>query len=179
MALFGNLSAVRLGLRLPSIFRRRRSFVLGFVLGASPARAPRSGAGGTPPPQRILRSCWAGEGIWACQKGQIGQKMVRFGQLVAVRSRQDELIERRAEEHKGMRLFAAMAIETSHLWWCGYPPPPPTPPPPPPSLGGFGQLGAARSRQAPRRAERGACSGIETAVFGVQCMRCMSFRCTP
>jgi hypothetical protein len=110
MALFGNLSAVRLGLRLPSIFRRRRSFVLGFVLGASPARAPRSGAGGTPPPQRILRSCWAGEGIWACQKGQIGQKMVRFGQLVAVRSRQDELIERRAEEHKGMRLFAAMAI---------------------------------------------------------------------
>jgi hypothetical protein len=74
------LSAVRLGLQLPCIFR----LLFGLRAGrSSPARAPRSGAGRgaggeTPPPQRFLRSCWAGEGPWACQKGQIGQKMVRF-----------------------------------------------------------------------------------------------------
>jgi hypothetical protein len=83
--------------------RRRRSFFLGFGLGvAQPWRraAAQGGAqgGGTPPPQRFLRSCWAGEGLWACQKGQMGQKTVRFGQLGAARSRQDELIERRPEE---------------------------------------------------------------------------------
>jgi hypothetical protein len=64
---------------------------------AQPGRraAARGGAqgGGTPPPQRILRSYWAGEGLWACQKGQIGQKMVRFGQLGAARSRQGASIE--------------------------------------------------------------------------------------
>jgi hypothetical protein len=32
-----------------------------------------------------LRSCWAREGLWACQKGQMGQKLVRFGQLEAQR----------------------------------------------------------------------------------------------
>jgi hypothetical protein len=76
------LSAVRLGLRLPSIFRRRRSF----PAGRSPA-VRRGGAqgGGTTPPQRILRSCWAGEGLWAYQEGQMSQKMVRFAQLGAAR----------------------------------------------------------------------------------------------
>jgi hypothetical protein len=75
--------------------------------GRSPAWAPRSGAGGragggTPPPQRFLRSYWVGEGLWACQKGQIGQKLVRFGQLGAARSLQDELIERRPENRGPM-----------------------------------------------------------------------------
>jgi hypothetical protein len=75
------LSAVRLGLWLPSIFRRRRSF----SAGRSPAgrRAAAQGGtqgGGTTPPQRILRSCWAGEGLWAYQEGQMGKKMPRFGQ---------------------------------------------------------------------------------------------------
>jgi hypothetical protein len=59
------------GLRFPSIFRRRRS---------SPA-------------QRILRSCWAGEGLWAYQEGQMGQKMGCFEALRGTRSRQDESIE--------------------------------------------------------------------------------------
>jgi hypothetical protein len=85
----------------------------GLRAGRSPARAPRSGAGGsagggTPPPQRCLRSCWAGEGLWACQKGQIGQNMVRFGQLGAARSRQDELIERRPEEQGTFFLCASI-----------------------------------------------------------------------
>jgi hypothetical protein len=91
----GILSAVRLGLRLPSIFRRRRSSFFGLWAGRSPPRAPRSGAGGgagggTPPPQRFLRSCWAGEGLWACQEGQMGQKMGCFAGLSGTRSRQDE-----------------------------------------------------------------------------------------
>jgi hypothetical protein len=61
------------------------------------ALAGGGAGGGTPPPQRILRSCWAGEGLWAYQEeGQIDQKMVRFGQLGAARSRQDELIADRA-----------------------------------------------------------------------------------
>ena len=42
----GIFSAVRLGLQLLSIFRRRRSFFGGLRAGRSPARAPRSGAGG-------------------------------------------------------------------------------------------------------------------------------------
>jgi hypothetical protein len=42
---------VRLGLRLPSISAsRRRSFYFGLRAGRSPARAPRSGAGGAPAP---------------------------------------------------------------------------------------------------------------------------------
>jgi hypothetical protein len=95
---YGNLT------RLPYEGMRLNPPSWGFWAGRSPARAPRSGAGaraqggGAPPPQRILRSCWAGEGLWACQKGQIGQKMVRFGLLGAARSRQDELIERRPGE---------------------------------------------------------------------------------
>jgi hypothetical protein len=71
---------------------------LGFALGtAQPGRraAGRGGAGGgTPPLQQILRSCWAGKGLWACQKGQIGQRMVIFGQLGAATSRQDERADR-------------------------------------------------------------------------------------
>jgi hypothetical protein len=54
---------------------------------------PGAAGGGTTPPQRILRSCWAGEGLWAYQEGQIGKKMVRFGALRGTRSRQDESIE--------------------------------------------------------------------------------------
>jgi hypothetical protein len=58
------------------------------------AAAQGGGAGvGTPPPQRILRSCWAGEGLWAYQEGQMGQKMVRFAELCGTRSRQDAPIE--------------------------------------------------------------------------------------
>jgi hypothetical protein len=88
----------------------------GLWAGRSPARAPRSGAGGgTPPPQRILPSCWAGEGLWACQKGQIGQKMVRFGQLGAARSRQDELIERRPKEQQGTQ-----DAHKKQMRGCGY-----------------------------------------------------------
>ena len=44
-------------------------------------------------PRKFRRSCWAGEGIWAYQEGQMGQKMVCFGQLRPTRSRQDESIE--------------------------------------------------------------------------------------
>jgi hypothetical protein len=53
----------------------------------APSRARR----GTP--RKFLRSCWAGEGLWAYQEGQMGQKMVCFGQLRPTRSRQDESIE--------------------------------------------------------------------------------------
>jgi hypothetical protein len=35
----------------------------------------------------------AGEGLWGYQEGQMGQKLVRFAQLGAARSRQDESIE--------------------------------------------------------------------------------------
>jgi hypothetical protein len=59
----------------------------------SPAPVPRCGEGGgrrggcvswgleTAPPQSFLRSCWVGEGPWAYQEGQMGQKMVCFGGL--------------------------------------------------------------------------------------------------
>jgi hypothetical protein len=47
----------------------------------------RSGAGGG---ERFLRSCWAGEGLWTCQEGQMGQKMVCFAGLSGTRSRQGE-----------------------------------------------------------------------------------------
>jgi hypothetical protein len=81
---------VRLGLQLPSVFRRRRAETfLGLRAGhSSPAQVPRSGAGGGGgAPQRCLRSCWAGEGEghWAYQEGQMGQTLVRFGQLEAQR----------------------------------------------------------------------------------------------
>jgi hypothetical protein len=62
----GCLSAVRLGLRLPSIFRRRRSFSAGRSPAARRVAAQRGAqGGGTTPPQRFLRSLWAGEGLWA------------------------------------------------------------------------------------------------------------------
>ena len=48
------------------------------------AAVPRRGT-----PRKFRRSCWAGEGLWACQEGQMGQKMVRFGGLRGTRSRQD------------------------------------------------------------------------------------------
>ena len=44
-------------------------------------------------PRKFWRSCWAGEGIWAYQEGQMGRKMVRFAALSGTRSRQDESIE--------------------------------------------------------------------------------------
>jgi hypothetical protein len=46
---------------VPSFFGLRSGFGLGWlgVAGRSPVRAP--------PPQRFLRSCGAGESIWACQ----------------------------------------------------------------------------------------------------------------
>jgi hypothetical protein len=43
-------------------------------------------------PRKILRSCWAGEGLSrrpGCQEGQMGRKLVRFGSLRPMRSRQD------------------------------------------------------------------------------------------
>jgi hypothetical protein len=63
-----------------------------------------------------LRSCWAGEGLWAYQEGQIGQKWVRFGQLGlgAARSRQDEPIERRPKEQE------TQDAHENHLRGCGY-----------------------------------------------------------
>jgi hypothetical protein len=107
------LSAVRPGLRLPSIFRRRRSFPAGH----SPAVGGGGGGGGglPPPPQRILRSCWAGEGLWAYQEGQMGQKIVRFGQaLGAARSRQDESIE--VGEVGSKR--PSLGCNGVHVVWC-------------------------------------------------------------
>ena len=44
-------------------------------------------------PRKFWRSYWAGEGLWAYQEGQMGQKMVCFGSLRLTRSRQDESIE--------------------------------------------------------------------------------------
>jgi hypothetical protein len=42
-------------------------------------------------PQHASRiTSWAGEGLLAYQEGQMGQKLVRFGQLGPTRSRQDE-----------------------------------------------------------------------------------------
>jgi hypothetical protein len=81
--------------RLPYEVMRLNPPSWGFWAGRSPARAPRSGAGGgagggTPPPQRFLRSCWAGEGLWAHQEGKMGQKWVCFGLLRPARFRQDE-----------------------------------------------------------------------------------------
>jgi hypothetical protein len=80
----GILSAVCLGLLLPSIFRGAFFFGLPGRLGiAQPGRraAAQGGAqgGGRPHPS---------------QKGQMAQKNVRFGQLGAARFRRDELIER-------------------------------------------------------------------------------------
>jgi hypothetical protein len=73
-----------------------------FGLGFAWARRRRGGGqgGGRPRPSKICAVAGRerASGPWACQKGQIGQNMVRFGQLGAARSRQDELIERRPEE---------------------------------------------------------------------------------
>jgi hypothetical protein len=44
-------------------------------------------------PRKFLRSCWAGEGLWACQEGQMGRKLVRFGSPRPTRSRQGASIE--------------------------------------------------------------------------------------
>jgi hypothetical protein len=81
---FRVLSAVRLGLRLPSIFRRRRSFSA------------------------------AGEGLWAYQEGQMGQKMGCFGQLRPTRSRQDESIE--VGEVGSKR--PPLGCNGVHIVWC-------------------------------------------------------------
>ena len=88
----------------------------GFWAGRSPARAPRSGAGGgagggTPPPQRILRSCWAGEGLWAYQEGQMGQKMVCFAALSGTRSRQDAS----KEVHEAGRIRPSSGSNGGHV----------------------------------------------------------------
>jgi hypothetical protein len=54
--------------------------------------------------------CLSGEGLWACQEGQMGQKMVRFGQLGAARSRQDESIEVEVNWGRNGRLWGAMGV---------------------------------------------------------------------
>jgi hypothetical protein len=92
------LSAVRLGLRYPLSSAEGGAFRLGVAQpwgGGGRGGGGGGGGGGAPPPppQRILRSCWAGEGLWAYQEGQMGQKMVRFAQLGAARSRRDKSIE--------------------------------------------------------------------------------------
>ena len=44
-------------------------------------------------PRFFWRSCWAGEGLWGYQEGQMGQNLALCAQLGAARSRQDESIE--------------------------------------------------------------------------------------
>jgi hypothetical protein len=48
--------------------------------GAAPRRKWGRRRGNAPAPA-IFAQLLGGKGLWACQKGQIGQKMVRFGQL--------------------------------------------------------------------------------------------------
>ena len=83
----------------------------GLWAGRSPAQVPRSGAGGAPPPQRFLRSCWVGEGLWAYQEGQMGQKMGCFGGLRGTRSRQDES----KEVHEAGRIRPSLGCNGVHV----------------------------------------------------------------
>ena len=118
-------SAVRLGLELPSISRRRRRFFGGFRLGvAQPGAAQRrrGGAQGGIHPLRPSEFCAVAGRERAF--GPIRRaKWAKIGALWAAggtaRSRQDEPIERRPEEqgtqdaetpNEGMRISAAMAI---------------------------------------------------------------------
>ena len=100
----------------PLSFAEGGAFFWASRAGRSPARAPRSGAGGgagggTPPPQRFLRSCWAGEGLWAYQEGQMGQKLVCFGGLRGTRSRQDES----KEVHEAGRIRPSSGSNGGHV----------------------------------------------------------------
>jgi hypothetical protein len=91
----------------------------GFGLGV---RATRSGAGegagkrGTPPLQRFLRSWWVGEGLWAYQEGQMGQKIVRLGLRGTTRSRQCES----KEVHEVGSKRPSLGCNGVHVvWWIG------------------------------------------------------------
>jgi hypothetical protein len=82
---------------------------------AQPGRAQEGAQGGNAPaPANFAQLLGVGEGLWACQKGQIGQKIVRFGQVGAARSRQDELIERRPEEQ------GTQDAHKKQMRGCGY-----------------------------------------------------------
>jgi hypothetical protein len=64
----------------------------GFGVGAAQRR--RGGRrGGNAPAPAIFAQLLGGEGLWAYQEGQMGQKMVCFEALRGTRSRQDESIE--------------------------------------------------------------------------------------
>jgi hypothetical protein len=67
-----------------------------------------------PPPQRFLRSCWAGESLWAYQEGQMGSKMARFAALSGTRSRQDESIEVGGVGSKR----PSLGCNGVHVVWC-------------------------------------------------------------
>jgi hypothetical protein len=76
------------------------------------AAVPRRGT-----PRKFRRSCWAGEGLWACQEGQMAQKLVRFGALSrGTRSRQDASI----EVHEAVRIRPSSGSNGGHVrWWIG------------------------------------------------------------
>jgi hypothetical protein len=109
----GIRSTVRLGLQLPSIFRRRRRFFGGFGLGVAQPGGPSAPA--------IFAQLLGGRGPLGRLPG--GPNGPKFCSLWAAgdtaRSRQDEPIERRPEEqgtqdaektNEGMRISGAMAI---------------------------------------------------------------------
>jgi hypothetical protein len=91
---------------------------LGWAYVAQPGRraAAQGGAqgGGGGAPQRFLRSCWAGVGLWADQEGQMSRKLVHFGSLKPTRSRHDAS----REVHEAGRIrpsSGGSAWETSRL----------------------------------------------------------------
>jgi hypothetical protein len=92
----GFFSAVRLGLRLPSIIRRRRSCSAGRSPAARRAAAQGGAQGGERPRPSDFCAVAGRERASGpiYQEGQMGQKMVRFGQLAA---RGSEISSRRVD----------------------------------------------------------------------------------
>jgi hypothetical protein len=86
--------------------------------GRSPVRAPRSGAGGgagggeRPRPSDFCAVAGRErEGLCAYQEGQMGQKLVRFEQLGATRSRQDAS----KEVHEAGRIRPSLGGKGGHF----------------------------------------------------------------
>jgi hypothetical protein len=73
------------------------------------------GSGGAPPGNFGTVAGRAGEDLWGCQEGQMGQEMVRFGPLGAVKSRQDESIEVREVG----RIRPSLGGTGGHVVWWG------------------------------------------------------------
>jgi hypothetical protein len=88
------------------------AFILGFGLGVAGLTAQRRARARG----RILRSCWAGEGPWAYQEGQLGRNLPLCAQLGAARFRQDES----KEVHEVGSKRPSLGCNGVHvIWWIG------------------------------------------------------------